>query len=71
MATHSSIFAWRIPWTEEPDVTKIKIGLKQLSTHPHVAFYTLNKLVFISRSSNEKTEAERVYINCSSPILYR
>ena len=19
MATHSSIFAWRIPWTEEPD----------------------------------------------------
>ena len=20
MATHSSIFAWRIPWTEEPDV---------------------------------------------------
>ena len=19
MATHSSVFAWRIPWTEEPD----------------------------------------------------
>ena len=19
MATHSSIFAWRVPWTEEPD----------------------------------------------------
>ena len=22
MATHSSILAWRIPWTEEPGVTK-------------------------------------------------
>ena len=23
MATHSSIFAWRIPWTEEPGVHKV------------------------------------------------
>ena len=23
MATHSSILAWRIPWTEEPGVTKV------------------------------------------------
>jgi len=22
MATHSSILAWKIPWTEEPDVEK-------------------------------------------------
>ena len=27
MATHSSIFAWRIPWTEEPD------GLQSWVTH--------------------------------------
>ena len=27
MATHSSILAWRIPWTEEP------VGLKRLSMH--------------------------------------
>ena len=39
MATHSSIFAWRIPWTEEPGgptehrVTKSWTQLKQLSTH--------------------------------------
>ena len=37
MATHSSILAWRIPWTEEPEdyspwVTK---SLTQLSTHMH------------------------------------
>ena len=39
MATHSSILAWRIPWTEEPGglqstgVTKSWTRLKQLSMH--------------------------------------
>ena len=38
MATHSSILAWRIPWTEEPgrlqsmEVTKSQTQLKRLST---------------------------------------
>ena len=35
MATHSSILAWRIPWTEEPGrlygVAKCQTRLKQLS----------------------------------------
>ena len=41
MATHSSLLAWRIPWTEEPGglqstwVTKSQTQLKQLSTHTH------------------------------------
>ena len=29
MATHSSILAWRIPWTEEPDGLQ-SIGLKRV-----------------------------------------
>ena len=39
VATHSSILAWRIPWTEEPGgvtvhrVTKSQTPLKRLSTH--------------------------------------
>ena len=39
-ATHSSILAWRIPWTEEPDglrsmgVTKSQTWLKGLSMNP-------------------------------------
>ena len=39
MATHSSILAWRIPWTAEPGgamvhrVTKSQTCLKQLSMH--------------------------------------
>ena len=39
MATHFSILAWRIPWTEKPGgllsmgVTKSRTGLKRLSMH--------------------------------------
>ena len=37
MATHSSILAWRIPWTEEPgglqSIEKSQTQLKQLSMH--------------------------------------
>ena len=29
MTTHSSIFAWRIPWTEEPDRLQ-PVGLKRV-----------------------------------------
>ena len=29
MATHSSILAWRIPWTEEPDGRQ-SMGLKSI-----------------------------------------
>ena len=39
MATHSSIHAWRIPWTEDPDrlvhgVAQSWTQLQQLNTHP-------------------------------------
>ena len=29
MATHSSVFAWRIPWTEEPG-HRLSIGLQRV-----------------------------------------
>ena len=32
MATHSSIVAWRIPWTEEP-AKRVAKSWTQLSTH--------------------------------------
>ena len=32
MATHSSILAWRIPWTEEPPGGLQSIGLPKNST---------------------------------------
>ena len=41
LATHSSILAWRIPWTEEPGglqsmASKSQTRLKRLSTHDPV-----------------------------------
>ena len=51
MATHSSILAWRIPWTEEPggtigdlwflSLTTQRIGqhLKQNPSHSHLLIY--------------------------------
>ena len=44
MATHSSILAWEIPWTEEPGkesqkvhgVTKSRTQLKGLSPHTYI-----------------------------------
>ena len=45
MATHSSILAWRIPWTEEPGqptvhrVAQSLTRLRQLSTHSTQAGY--------------------------------
>jgi len=40
MTAHSSIFAWRIPWTEEPGGLQSK-GIKELDrnkqlTHTHI-----------------------------------
>ena len=41
VATHSSILAWKIPWTEEPGgatVHGVPKGLTQLSTHAGVEY---------------------------------
>ena len=38
MATHSSILAWRIPWSEEPGR-----GSKELDTTERLSLFTYNK----------------------------
>ena len=37
MAAHSSILAWRIPWTEEPG-GPLSIKLQRVRYHTHTAF---------------------------------
>ena len=53
MATHSSILAWRIPWTEEPSrlqvhgVTKRQIHLNtHTHTHTHTRTHTNKKVTY-------------------------
>ena len=46
IATHSSVLAWRIPWTEEPGGLQSGGGvqtwtqLKQLNMHAHIFMFT-------------------------------
>ena len=37
MAAHSSILAWRIPWTEEPVSVRVRHELKRLRVHACVS----------------------------------
>ena len=42
-ATHSSVLAWRIPWTEEPGVEhnhRVTKSQTQLSMHAHAEAYS-------------------------------
>ena len=40
MATHTSILAWRIPWTEEPGRLQ-SMGVAELDTTKQLTFYFL------------------------------
>ena len=47
MATHSSILAWKIPWTEEPmvyEIAKSQTLLKRLSTQAHILSWAFPSL---------------------------
>ena len=49
MATHSSILAWRIPWTEEPGRLQFmgsqRAGLKQAPMHMTITLQYFNETV--------------------------
>ena len=42
MATHSSILAWRIPWTEEPGVLQSMDSQRVTHTHTHTHTHLYN-----------------------------
>ena len=42
MATHSSILAWRIPWTEEPAGLYSPQGCKELDTTERLHFHFIH-----------------------------
>ena len=55
MATHSSIFAWRIPWREEPDgltVHGVAKSQTQLSRHAltHITWYGRTESLLLTRT---------------------
>ena len=50
MATHASILAWRIPWTEAPGELQ-SMGCKELDTTEQLTF-SLHSLTHLSIHSN-------------------
>ena len=40
ISTHSSIFAWKFPWTEEPGGHRSSWGHKELDTAEHIHMET-------------------------------
>ena len=62
MATHSSILAWRIPWTEEPGGATVhgvaeSDTTKRLNTHRQIDFVIMVLILLfdeIHSSSNHK-----------------
>ena len=68
MATHSSIFAWRIPWTEKPvglvhGVTKSRTRLSDLHFHFFLSLYFL-------RIVELKTCVEEASFPCADELSY-
>ena len=64
MATHSSILAWRIPWTEKPGwqasiqrIAKSQTQLKRLCMHAHTLM-----LVTLSRTDHSRKVRLNVFI---------
>ena len=49
MATHPSILAWRIPWTEEPDGLQ-SVGLQKSQTQLNVLAYLYCDREFLGHS---------------------
>ena len=40
MATHSSILAWRIPWTEEPGgLQSMRLDMIEVTEHAHTFYF--------------------------------
>ena len=75
MATHSSILAWRIPWTEEPDglqsihrVTESQTQLSWLILSLFYTFTILNNAVIHILFFKDLIEMKS--FNISSPFFY-
>ena len=59
MATHSSILAWRIPWTEEPGGLHRESGTTEHTSHTHTAsFWLLRSLAFVVGAVSKLMEGE-------------
>ena len=64
MATHTSILAWKIPWTKKPDGLQ-SVGLQRVGhnsacththTHTHTHEHTHTKSIYIPGPTKQRTQ---------------
>ena len=57
MATHSSILAWEIPWTEEPDrlqsMGSQRLRYECVTDHAHVHYSAGDQQVFVEKKEKD------------------
>ena len=74
MATHSSILAWRIPWTEEPHALPQPMGVWRVGhdwgTNTFILFHKQLKNNDVIVSGERWRDSLRIYIYSSSPIYF-
>ena len=68
MATHSSILAWKIPWTEEPGGLQSK-GLRRVDTAEQLHIHTNPSYLFSLQSSTRSTRFNSWLMSLSSTQL--
>ena len=77
MATHSSILAWRIPWTEEPDrlwlvhrVTKSWTRLKRLRPKAQTGVPGLEEQLWVNQVGSQcPREPGECQTHCRDPCV--
>ena len=47
MATHASILAWKIPWTEDPGAGYSPWGRKELDTTERLSTHALEHVMYL------------------------
>ena len=70
MATYSSILAWRIPWTEEPDRLQSMESQSDTTEWLTLTYFTENRLTIIAISDTVKIPIKYPYTKVFQSSIY-
>ena len=62
IATHSSILAWKILWTEEPGRLQSPWGCKELDTTEQLSMHTMHIYKWMRKKDKEKKKCFKIQL---------
>ena len=71
MATHSSVLAWRIPWTEEPTAGYSPWDCKKLDTIEQLTLSLFFYFLWVTKSSQSLVTSSKVLLTLHSLDLHQ